>query len=103
MKLRRYRMPELLLEIGCEEIPARMIQEGLKILRIIVQDSLKPHKLLPPDYDDAKEVLDFCTPRRISIYFPRVIAQQSDGEEQLVGPALKIAFKDGHPTQAAEA
>ena len=32
-----------------------------------------------------------------------VAAQQPDVEEQLTGPSLKVAYKDGVPTQAAEA
>jgi glycyl-tRNA synthetase beta chain len=96
-------MPDFLLEIGTEEIPAHMIADGMQILLEIVLGSLKPHGLLPPDYDAYREVKKLSTPRRISVLFPGVIEKQEDSEEQILGPALKIALKDGNPTPAGEA
>src|SRR6185312_12859185 len=45
----------------------------------------------------------FSTPRRLAVLVRGVKAQQADVTEELVGPAVKIAFKDGKPGPAAEA
>ncbi len=45
----------------------------------------------------------YSTPRRLAVLVENVLAQQSDISEEVTGPAVKIAFKDGKPTPAAEA
>jgi glycyl-tRNA synthetase beta chain len=45
----------------------------------------------------------YSTPRRLAVLLRGVLAQQQDITEETTGPAVKIAFKDGHPTAAAEA
>jgi glycyl-tRNA synthetase beta chain len=100
-------MPNFLLEIGCEEIPARMLDPawkelGNKVLGLLARESL--FKLQSGNAEYPELVFHPCaTPRRLSILIPGVAAAQPDVREQLTGPATKIAFKDGKPTPAAEA
>ena len=52
---------------------------------------------------DSEGVKSYSTPRRLAVLVRGVKAQQADVTEELVGPAVKIAFKDGKPGPAAEA
>lgn len=45
----------------------------------------------------------YSTPRRLAVLIKHVLTQQPDITEDTTGPAVKIAFKDGLPTPAAEA
>ena len=45
----------------------------------------------------------YSTPRRIAVMARGVAAAQSDVEEQVMGPAVKVAYKDDQPTPAAHA
>src|SRR6266571_5882259 len=91
-------MPDLLLEIGCEEIPARMIDGAREEFARRVGDLLERERL------GAKAgVQAFSTPRRLAVIAVEIAKSQPDVKEQLQGPAVKIAFKDGQPTAAAEA
>lgn len=89
-------MPDFLLEIGCEEIPARMIDAASQELRERVAKILQRENLPP-----ASSPVSFDTPRRLAIMAPGIPAAQADQTEQVLGPSLKIAFKGGQPTPAA--
>ena len=93
-------MPNLLLEIGCEEIPARMIDGAREELAKRVSDLLARERLLS---NGNGSVRAFSTPRRLAVLARGIEARQADVREQLVGPATKVAYKDGNPTAAAEA
>jgi glycyl-tRNA synthetase beta chain len=93
-------MPDFLLEIGLEEIPARMIDSAREELARRVSDLLLRERLAQPT---GPEMQAFSTPRRIAVLASRVAPTQPDAQEQLTGPSLKVAYKDGHPTPAAEA
>ena len=45
----------------------------------------------------------FSTPRRLAVLVSEVAPSQTDVEEQVTGPSVKVAFKDGQPTAAAQA
>ncbi|ODU54601.1 MAG: glycine--tRNA ligase subunit beta, partial [Granulicella sp. SCN 62-9] len=45
----------------------------------------------------------FATPRRLAVWVANVAEQQEDITEDLVGPSVKVAYKDGAPTAAAAA
>src|SRR6202000_1961948 len=97
-------MADFLLEIGLEEVPARMIAGAEAELGRRVTELLTRERLLGPDSDSAgATVKTFSTPRRLAVLVKSVLAEQSDTEEQLTGPSWKVAFKDGAPTAAAEA
>jgi len=91
-------MPDFLLEIGLEEVPARMIdaaQEELtrRIGEVLVRERLTANGKLE----------SFSTPRRLGLLARGIAASQPDANEQVLGPSLKVSFKDGQPTQAAQA
>src|SRR5258708_14328095 len=93
-------MPDFLLEIGCDEIPARMLdgasEELVKrVTELLVRESLRKSGDAPAQA--------FATSRRLAVLVPGVVATQPDVIEQITGPSLKVAYKDGAPTPAAEA
>jgi glycyl-tRNA synthetase beta chain len=90
-------MPDFLLEIGMEEIPARMIQDASQELQKRVEELLAKNSL-PHQGTKRSE-----TPRRLAIIASGIPATQPDVQEQLTGPATKVAYKDGQPTPAAHA
>src|ERR1700691_3931844 len=92
-------MAEFLLEIGLEEVPARMIAGAEAELGRRVGELLTRERLLDP----SAKVTTYSTPRRLAVLVEGVLAAQADAEEQMTGPSWKVAFKDGAPTAAAEA
>src|SRR5450432_645941 len=91
-------MPDFLLEIGTEEIPARMIAGAQEELQRRVSDLLNRERLAA-----TGEISYVDTPRRLAVLAPGIPAAQPDLTEQITGPAASIAFKDGQPTPAAHA
>src|SRR5271169_3915857 len=91
-------MPDFLLEIGVEEIPARMIDGAREELARRVSDLLHRERLA-----ESPAIQSYSTPRRLAVLVQGVSASQADVTEQLTGPSLKVAYKDGVPTPAAEA
>jgi len=90
-------MPDFLLEIGCEEIPARMIVDAeqelcVRVTRVLGNERLSYGRVSP-----------FSSPRRIALQVSDVLAAQADAVEQLTGPSVNVAYKDGAPTPAAHA
>jgi len=90
-------MPDFLLEIGCEEIPARMIRAASEELRDRVGAVLSRERL------SGGEVTHFDTPRRLAVLAAGIAASQADITEQISGPSVNVAYKDGQPTPAAHA
>ncbi len=91
-------MPDFLLEIGTEEIPARMIDSARDELARRIGELLQRERL-----SDAPTLESFSTPRRLAVVASGVSNAQPDVREQVTGPSLKVAYKDGAPTPAAEA
>ena len=92
-------MSDFLLEIGLDEVPARMIAGAEAELGRRVNDLLTRERLLGP----AAKLTTYSTPRRLAVLVEDVLASQEDTEEKLTGPSWKVAFKDGAPTAAAVA
>ena len=92
-------MTDFLLEIGLDEIPARMIAGAEAELGRRVNDLLTRERLLA----DGSKLTTYSTPRRLAVLVEGVLPNQADSQEQLTGPSWKVAFKDGAPTKAAEA
>jgi glycyl-tRNA synthetase beta chain len=92
-------MAEFLFEIGLEEIPARMIAGAEAELRQRVLAMLERERLVSP----GASTRSFSTPRRLAVLISGVAAQQENVSEELMGPAVKIAYKDGQPGPAAVA
>jgi glycyl-tRNA synthetase beta chain len=92
-------MADFLLEIGLDEVPARMIAGAEAELGRRVSDLLTRERLLA----DGAKLTTYSTPRRLAVLVEGVEAGQVDTEEKMTGPSWKVAFKDGAPTKAAEA
>jgi glycyl-tRNA synthetase beta chain len=92
-------MADFLLEIGLDEIPARMIAGAEAELGRRVNELLARERLL----GEAAKVTTYSTPRRLAVYVNDVKQKQDDFQEQMTGPSWKVAFKEGAPTAAAEA
>jgi len=88
---------ELLLEIGCEELPAAWLPGLTAQIGDIVASQLRGHRLAP-----ESPVETFSTPRRLTVRIVRIPERQIDLEELVNGPPVSAAFKaDGTPTPAA--
>ncbi|QIB33808.1 glycine--tRNA ligase subunit beta [Ancylobacter pratisalsi] len=80
-------MPDLLLELFCEEIPARMQAGAADSLRKLVTDALVERGLI---YEGAKA---FVTPRRLALAVHGLPASQPDTHEERKGP--RVGAPDG--------
>jgi glycyl-tRNA synthetase beta chain len=92
-------MAEFLFEIGLEEVPARMISGAQAELQQRVVKMLERERLVR----SGAEAKSFATPRRLAVWVKDVAERQEDVTEELVGPSVKIAYKDGVATPAAVA
>ena len=92
-------MSDFLLEIGLEEVPARMIAGAEAELGRRVHDLLSRERLL----EVGATLKTYSTPRRLAVLVEGLRAAQADVEEKLTGPSWTVAFKEGAPTKAAEA
>jgi glycyl-tRNA synthetase beta chain len=90
-------MPDFLLEIGCEEIPARMIDAGASEL------GERVGKLLARESLAASKISTLQTPRRLAVLATDIPEKQHDITEDITGPSVNVAYKDGQPTPAAHA
>jgi glycyl-tRNA synthetase beta chain len=75
-------MPDLLLELFSEEIPARMQAKAADDLRRMITDKLVAEGLV---YEGAKA---FATPRRLTLTVHGMPARQSDLKEERKGPRV---------------
>ncbi len=75
-------MPDLLLELFSEEIPARMQAKAAEDLRRMVTDRLVAEGLV---YEGAKA---FATPRRLALTVHGIPSRQSDLKEERKGPRV---------------
>src|SRR6476659_1896009 len=83
-------MPDLLLELFCEEIPARMQRRAAEDLKKLVTDALVERGCL---YEGAQA---FATPRRLTLHVVGLPARQPDLREEKKGPRV------GAPEQALQ-
>jgi glycyl-tRNA synthetase beta chain len=75
-------MPDLLLELFSEEIPARMQRQGAEDLRRLVTDALVDRGLL---YEGAK---GYAGPRRLALHVVGLPAEQKATREERKGPRV---------------
>jgi glycyl-tRNA synthetase beta chain len=92
-------MADFLFEIGLEEIPARMIAGAQAELQQRVVKMLERERLVR----SGATTKSFATPRRLAVWVKDVAERQEDTADELVGPSMKVAFKDGVATPAAVA
>jgi len=87
---------EFLLEVRCEEIPARMLEPAIRELATRSFETLLSKGLTPSEVETG------YTPRRILLTLRGLPEREPDRREQMIGPPAKIGFKeDGEPTPAA--
>ncbi|MDD5594487.1 MAG: glycine--tRNA ligase subunit beta, partial [Candidatus Margulisbacteria bacterium] len=85
-----------LLEIGCEEIPARFMPEFLKDLKLKAEEKLKRERLT------FTHIATVGTFRRLTLFIEGLPAKQNDQTDEVRGPSAEVAFDaSGKPTQAA--
>jgi glycyl-tRNA synthetase beta chain len=88
---------ELLLEIGCEELPASWLPGLASQLGDVLVAQLNGQRL-PPEAPAET----YSTPRRLTVRIARLAERQTDLEELVNGPPVSAGFRpDGTPTQAA--
>jgi len=103
----------LLLEVGCEEIPARFLHDAERSLGERVQAALREARFLPeasvgavPDQiGTGREppLRTHSTPRRLVVHIPALLGRQPDKVEEIFGPPVKVAVDaEGKYTRAAE-
>ena len=85
-----------LLEIGCEEIPARFMPGFLLDLKKKAEEKLTAERIA------FGKVETFGTYRRLTLYIENIAERQTDLSFEAKGPPANVAFdKDGKPTPAA--
>ena len=88
---------ELLLEIGCEEMPASWIPDIEAQLAERLGARLEEARI-----ERRTPVRAFSAPRRLVATVAELAERQSDLEETVTGPPVRAAFDaDGAPTRAA--
>jgi glycyl-tRNA synthetase beta chain len=88
---------ELLIEIGCEELPASWLPGLTRQVATHLDARLKEARL---DTDAPAE--SYSTPRRLTARVAKLAERQTDHEELVTGPPVSAAYKpDGEPTPAA--
>jgi glycyl-tRNA synthetase beta chain len=88
---------ELLIEIGCEEIPASWLPGLTRQMASHLDARLKEFRLTP-----ASPAEGYSTPRRLTAKVAKLAERQTDFEDLVTGPPVSAAFqKDGTPTPAA--
>ncbi len=90
-------MPDLIFEIGTEEIPARFLPPAFEEMKVRFEEFLRGSAL------KAESVKTLGTPRRLVLIARGIPARQEDREEEILGPPWSAAFApDGTPTKAAQ-
>jgi glycyl-tRNA synthetase beta chain len=88
---------DLLFEIGCEEIPAKMLARALAELPALVEDRLGGARL------GHAGVRALGTPRRLAVIVRQLADRQPDLDEEVTGPPVSAAFAaDGSLTKAGQ-
>ena len=87
---------DFLLEIGVEELPAALVDEGIYKLTRLFKERLNQNRI---NFDKIKT---YGTPRRLTTMVSNLSDTQKSQERTITGPPEKIAFNDdGSPTKAA--
>ncbi|MEO1693043.1 MAG: glycine--tRNA ligase subunit beta, partial [Cyanobacteria bacterium J06631_6] len=89
-------MANFLLEVGTEELPADFVSSAIAQWQTKIPNSLSSQFLNPGSIEY------YGTPRRLAVLIKDIADSQADREEEIKGPPVRAAFKDGQPTKAAE-
>jgi glycyl-tRNA synthetase beta chain len=89
---------DLLIELGCEELPPKALDRIRQAFFNEVCDGLESSNI---DFD-RESSRAYSSPRRLALYLESVASQQPDQDLERRGPALSAAFDaEGNPTGAA--
>jgi glycyl-tRNA synthetase beta chain len=87
----------LLIEIGCEELPPKALDELAASLTTELIGGLQSRGIDA----DWQNVRKYCSPRRLAMYLPNVYTQQPSRKSETLGPYLNIGLDEkGEPTPA---
>lgn len=87
----------LLFEVGLEEVPAHVVVPSMKQLETKTRQFLIDNRL------NFESIQAFSTPRRLAIYVTNLDEKQEEMEEEVKGPAKKIALDaEGNWSKAAQ-
>ncbi|MEB3335451.1 MAG: glycine--tRNA ligase subunit beta [Cyanobacteriota bacterium] len=89
-------MASFLLEIGTEELPADFVRLAIPQLECRLGEDLAQARL---PYAALRAT---GTPRRLAVCVEGLPTRQEDVQQELKGPPVQQAFRDGRPTPAAE-
>ena len=88
---------DLVLEIGCEEIPAGFIPKAMADMELLMKRELTAARL------EFGEIVTLGTPRRLVLAVKGIAERQPDADLTAMGPAKSVAFDgQGNPTRAAQ-
>src|SRR3989338_10935501 len=86
-------MPNALLEIGAEEIPARFMPGFLEDLKAKAEEKLRRERI------GFGKIETYGTYRRLVLYIENISPKQTDLTEEVKGPIAEAAFDPaGKPT-----
>jgi len=89
-------MPELILEIGCEEIPARFVPDALDQLALNAKQVFERERIA------CGKIKSIGTPRRLALIVDGLEQKQSSKQIEKWGPNISQAYDgNGNPTKAA--
>ncbi|MDD5686647.1 MAG: glycine--tRNA ligase subunit beta [Elusimicrobia bacterium] len=86
---------DILLEIGCEEIPAGYLPAAIEQIKAVSEQELKTARL------EFREINVCATLRRLVLYVEDISEQQKILKTEISGPSESAAFSEGKPTPAA--
>jgi glycyl-tRNA synthetase beta chain len=87
---------DFLLEVGTEELPADFVDSAIAQLQERVSKSLETESL------GNTNIQVYGTPRRLAVLITGLPTQQQDRTEEIKGPPVSAAYKDGKITPAGE-
>jgi len=90
-------MPNFLLEVGTEELPASFVDSAIAQWRSRISQSLGDNNLT------AEAIEVYGTPRRLAVLIKGLPAQQPDRDEEIKGPPHKLHSKTGNQPKLLKA
>jgi glycyl-tRNA synthetase beta chain len=90
-------MPELVFELGCEELPASFVRKACADLERAITSRLQEAGI---PFGESRAI---GTPRRLIVQVKEVDGRQPDSRKKVRGPAVSAAYDaNGSPTKALE-
>ena len=90
-------MSEFLFEIGCEEIPARFIEDSLREGKSILNKLLSEYSI------NFSDIEIYASPTRLVFRIKEIDEREEDKTVKVQGPPKRICLDEkGNPTKALE-